>query len=101
VDPGATEVHRRARELDGVGAASDSIATLDDHDVDAAELQSPRRDQSGHAGSHHDHSFDVSVDRSGDLTVGRRCKDDGFGSHVIDLRGSARRLIVEWGIVSA
>jgi hypothetical protein len=77
VDPRAAQVDGRAAEINCVSAAADPIATLDDDDLDAAELERSRRDESGDPGAHYDDPFDRPVDRRGEVSGGIPDMDDG------------------------
>jgi hypothetical protein len=45
VDPRGAEIDSRAAKIDRVGTAANPIATLDHHDIDAAEMKRPRHDE--------------------------------------------------------
>jgi len=79
VDPRRAQVHRRAAEIDRVRATADPITALDDHDIDATEMKSSGRDESGDPRAHDDNAFDASVDPR--RNVASRIPDvDGHGA---------------------
>ena len=63
MDPRTAEVDGRAGEIHRVRAAADPITTLDDDDIDAAQVQRAGGNESGDPRPDHNDPFDASVDR--------------------------------------